>query len=582
MFRGLTLLLLTPMLLAAQNAQQPGTTDTRQPGSVTGRITDAISGDGIAGASVHLFPRSGGPPGGSQLTSITSLDDGSFHFDHIAPGTYVLLANHANYLMSFNRSETLTVNEGQQLTSITIQMNPLGTMSGKVVTGNGRPLAGINVELFSAFYQRGTLQLRRVQNSSSNLRGEFFIQHVTPGKYYLAAGAPAEPSRRRMKRSEEKTAKPPAPIKNSEGIELNFIRTYYPKATAIESASLIEVAAGASTPDLEIQLQRAETFHIRGKVEGLQANALQQAPMLSLTPRGTSQHSGLGRTVPAQADGSFTIDKVPSGSYTLWLLGSYAGGQNPNWRGARSRVLGRQDVDVNAADVSELSLALMPPINLTGQVTQVNAPAGNTGQGQPFRVMLTSAAGQPGMSALGPVPVDANGGFSLQNLEPGAYMVRLLGVPPGMYVQSVTLNRQDVMTNGMDLSQGGGGELQITLRGGAAEVDGTLSSSGASQGVTGTVLLVPETIPVDGSGVLMASLATGGTFAVKSVPPGHYSAFAIEHWTTIWQNPEFLRSMQREGTSLDVQENGHAQVQLPFLTMDQVQADASRVGLTAQ
>ena len=576
MGRAFTILLLAP-LLSGQVIQQPGAASTRPPGSVAGRITDAVSGNAIAGASVHLFPR-----GGGQTASITSLEDGSFHFDSVVPGTYVLLAEQPSYQMSFNRSETLTVNDGQQVNSIAMQMNPLGTMSGKVLTEGGRPLAGINVELFSAFYQRGTLQLRRVQNTSSNLKGEFSIQHVAPGKYYLTGGAPAEPSRRRSRSDDEKVAKAPSPIRNADGTELNYVRTYYPKAATLESASLIEVAPGASNADLDLQLKRAETFHVRGKVEGMQAGALQHIPMLALAPRGTSAFGGLGRTFAAHEDGSFAIDKVQSGSYTLYLLGSYAGGVEPSRRASRSRLLGKQDVDVNGSDVSGLALSLLPAVNLTGRVIQVNGTSGSPGQAQQLRVIL-QPAGQAAVGSFSNAVADASGAFAFQDLEPGEYMVRVLGVPVGMYVHSVTLNRQDVMTSGMDLLQGGGGELQITLRGGAAEVDGSLSSSGGgSQGVTGTVLLIPETIPVDGSGVLLGSLATGGTFAVKSVPPGHYSAFAIEHWTTIWQNPDFLRSMQRDGTPVDVQENGHAQVQLPFLTMDQVQADASRVGLSAQ
>jgi len=159
--------------------------------------------------------------------------------------------------------------------------------------------------------------------------------------------------------------------------------------------------------------------------------------------------------------------------------------------------------------------------------------------------------------------------------------VQVANKPAGMYVQSITLNHQDVTSNGVDFSQGGGGELQITLKSGAAEVDGTLSGDGAQQAATGVALLVPEAVLADGSGVLVGNVRAG-VFSIQNVPPGRYLGFAVPQWSSIWQNPEFQREMQRAGTPVEVQENAQAHLELRLLSTDDMESAASRLGLSSQ
>jgi hypothetical protein len=278
-----------------------------------------------------------------------------------------------------------------------------------------------------------------------------------------------------------------------------------------------------------------------------------------------------------KSDGSFSMSGVPSGSYTLWLVGSYGAGAGQNRRYGRRRVLAREDVDVNGSDVNDIVISLLPPVNLTGNVVLLNTPA-NANVSQ-LRVTLQPSS-QTAMGSFQTVAVDADGGFSIQDLEPGEYMVHVVNIPTGMYLQSVMLNRQDVTTSGIDLSQGGGGELDVTLKTGVAEVDGIVAAGTDGAPASGFALLVPETLAADGSGILTARIAQGGTFMVTNVPPGHYLAFAVQQWSGIWQNLDFLRATQRQGASVEVQENSHAQVTVPLMTTDQVQTAASALGLS--
>jgi Carboxypeptidase regulatory-like domain len=575
-------LLLVSILCCALFAQNPAS--PVNPGSVAGRVVNSQTGDGVSGASLHLFPRGGTVKAGAQPANTVSLDDGSFRFDSVAPGTYILFATQSNYANGSTSAQTISVSEGSQVAGVTVQLNPLGSVSGKITDEQGGPVPGASLQLFVALNTRGKIQLRRVQNATANANGEYFFKRVAPRKYYIAADLSREAQPQSKTKPRSQPGNEPQ-VDTPDSDLLHMIRTFYPKAPNLESASEIEVTAGASLGDVNIQIQRAATFSIRGKIANLLPDGLQKNSTLELVPRDSAPGSGLGRSVRSQPDGSFSIGGVQSGSYTLWLMGKYASGGTQNrdafitsYGGRRQRLLARQEVDVNGSNVDDVVLSLMPPVNLTGHFILQNAPV--SANGLQLRISL-QPIGQVAFGNFQMVTADNSGAFAVQDLAPGDYMVRVLNPPTGMYVGSITLNRQDVTTSGMDLSEGGGGDLEVTLKSGVGEVDGTLTANTGST-ASGTAVLVPQTLAPDGSGVLMGAVAATGTFTIANVPPGHYFAFAVPQWTSIWQNVDFLREMQREGTSIELQANGHAQVELSLLSNDQLEAVASRLGLSLQ
>lgn len=175
--------------------------------------------------------------------------------------------------------------------------------------------------------------------------------------------------------------------------------------------------------------------------------------------------------------------------------------------------------------------------------------------------------------------VAADGSFAIDDVAPGEYTMRVAGAPTGTYVKAILYNRQDITLTGVDLTQGGGGEIDVVLRTGTGEVDGAISDATARATM---MILAPETVGQDGSGVLLANLQANGNFVVRNAPPGRYYAFAVESWSPVWQNADFLRQMQNQGATVDLAENGHVQVELPVITAEQAQAAALPLGLTAR
>jgi len=523
----------------------------------------------ITGATVNLFPQaSRGLAAMPQATSTQS--DGSFRFESVPSGTYFVVANQSSYADS-GPGLRVKVDPGQQVSNIAVQLQPLGTISGRVLDPDGNPVAGANVTMFGTYDWRGQSQLRIMQTTSTGDKGDYLLKKVAPGRYFVAAEPLTQPATNSDKNAVA-TSEP-----SPQDAEYELVRTFFPKSLSLDGAASLDISPGQDASDTTIHLQRAATHHVKGRMEAVMTDATQNA-IVSLTPRGALPFTGLAKTVKPEKDASFAFDHVTNGSYTLWLVGS-SGDRGPERnRGRGRKLLARQEIEVNANDLSGIVLAVLPPITLTGRITL------DTGPEQTFASVRVGfvPAGDVTFGTFLTVNANADGSFAVQNLDPGEYRIVVSNVPGGSYVQSVQYNRQDVTTSGLNLSEGGGGEIEVALRMGAAQVDGMVTASNDNPDASGAVVLVPDSVAPDGSGTLMAAVQAGGMFTIRNVAPGHYTAFAIDRWTAVWQNIPFLREIQREGTSLNVDENGHAHIQLQKLPETDVQQTASRLGLNAQ
>ena len=567
------------LLIALQAAVLLGQSGapTGVPGTIEGRVSNAITGEPIGGAAVHLYPlgRRGGMV--SQAQTAAAQQDGIFRFESVPQGNYFLSAEASGFVTAGGRwrAERLAVDSGQQITGVVVQLNPQGAIQGKVLDENGRPMPGARVRAYATYAMRGRLQLRRGPSTSADKAGEYVLKNLNPGRYYLSA-EPARPARRPGGQTQPTAAEPISP-ERAEMPEpgLGFVRTFYPGSLDVQSATPFEIVPGQPVAEANILLRRAATYQIRGSV-GQADGAVGHATVL-LSPHGTLDSNVLGTSSRVAKDGTFEMKGVLPGDYTLWLIGTYAPGEMAPRRHGGFRLLARQDVDVTASDLGGVALSLTPPVNLTGHVTAEGIdPQRLSG----LRVNFVPA-GQVMVGSFQSVAIDGSGNFAAQNLAPGEYAVRVNNPPAGTYVKEVSYNRQDITLSGLDLSYGGAGEIEVVIRAGAAAVSGRIQGDSAGSTGAAVVVLVPDNLASDAYRTLTGPVTTG-TFAVADVPPGHYYAYALERWNSVWQNTDFLQEMQREGTSVDVEENGHAQVQLSLTTEQEVELTAARLGLAAQ
>ncbi len=177
----------------------------------------------------------------------------------------------------------------------------------------------------------------------------------------------------------------------------------------------------------------------------------------------------------------------------------------------------------------------------------------------------------------------ADGAFTLDNVFPGKYYVET-STPAGTYLKSVRFGQQEIHEKELDLTQGASGDLEIVFRYGAAEIDGTVQASGSSQTsqppASASIVLIPDVLNADGSGMHFSDGSQGGAFTLKQIPPGHYRVYAFEQIDrNQLQNPDLQKQLQGMGTEVEVQENDKKQVQVPLISADQLNQVYARLGI---
>ncbi len=371
---------------------------------------------------------------------------------------------------------------------------------------------------------------------------------------------------------------PPLPGKP----DIRPVRTFYPEATTLEAALPVQVGPGQEVTGINIRLQTAATYHVRGKIAGALPDDDDERLRIMLTPRTDDSGSTwffFGGRSNVKKDLTFDADGVAPGPYNL-VLTSF---------GSHRQSLGMQPVDVGAGDVNDVVFNIVPPGELRGLIRIEGTPPANAAQPNLSSVRLSLTT--TGFGRYARATAKADGTFILEDVGPAKYDFHVSPVPNGTYLKSVLLGGQDVLGRELDFTQGASGRLEIVFRYGAAEVDGTVqnaSTTGNSNAqptspATALVALIPDTLRPDGSGIYSGNIDQNGSFAIRQVAPGHYRAYAFARADLdSLGNPELLKGIENLGTDLEVKENDHKQIQLPLIPAGDFRQILARLGMDEQ
>ena len=534
-----------------------GQTGTLQPGSMDGQVTNSLTGEPVGGAVLHLIPlryRSGDNQQQPQQASAQA--DGTFHFDSVLPGNYVVTAERAGFVPNQlnSKSRMVMVSPGQSLNGVLVSLTPEGSIVGKIEEEDGTAVPGARVEALAPLSTHGRASLKLYASVTADSHGKFSLGTLPPNDYYVMVEPP-----------------PPAEKKKPAKDGGDLVRTFFPRSIDIDGASSVGVTAGQSLPDITVRVRRTTTFHIRGKIADAASEAAPQNLTLAISPRGAVDSVSLTTKVPVTSNKAFDIGGLTPGAYTLRLTaGASASGRH-------DALLARQDVEIGAMNLDGVVLSVLPALTVSGQIRVEGA--GNPSL--PRVAVVARPLEDMSHATQGFATVERDGSFTISKLDPGPYVFHVFAPDSGMYLKSLALNQQDVLNKEADLSNVTSARLEAVLTPGAAEVDGTVQGTGDAP--VNTIILAPESIGPDGAGVLFSYSRRDGSFAFKNVPPGKYFGYAVQRGDpNLWQNPEFLQAMQAQGTSLEVGENSRQQVQLPLQPLEQVELAAGRLGLQAR
>src|SRR5579884_508457 len=247
-----------PVIAQVRTAASPQSDENRC--ALQGRITDALTGEPVAKATIQLRMRA--PYANAPVYSGTSEADGTYKFANVDPGPYNLNVSSSGYAdssygasLAIPTGAVLNLRPGQKLTKIDVVLMPLGTVSGRVTDENGNPAEKASVAVLGSVWYRGEIRYTLQNGARTDELGQFRISNIRPGKYYLMVLRLGPfPS----------TAVSRAPGKH----DIRPVRTYYPNALTLDSATPLTIKSGQQLTTMDIQLRNSATYHLRGQVSG--------------------------------------------------------------------------------------------------------------------------------------------------------------------------------------------------------------------------------------------------------------------------------------------------------------------------
>jgi hypothetical protein len=287
-------------------------------GTIEGIVCQIDGCQPIAGARISLEL-----PNSNEKRMVTSNENGAFHFSRLPAGRYELQAE-AKDFNPVAVMPLIALANGGRAEDITVYMRALGSISGRAIDENGRPLTMTHVEALVLEKDIHLATLGPVASTDTDERGEFHITGLSANEYLIR-------------------------------IKGEFPPTFYPDTTNPDAAERIVITGGTRITRIEIKLI-TRGVQVSGRFvsetgEPARASAY-LIPRMTATP--------ISRITFGSEDmnPTFQIRGVPPGSYYLYAVNDFKA--PPQWV--------RLPVDVADKDIENLTVRIARTGSINGRV----------------------------------------------------------------------------------------------------------------------------------------------------------------------------------------------------------------------
>jgi Carboxypeptidase regulatory-like domain len=444
------------------------------------------------------------------------------------------------------------------LPDILFKLTPAGAIRGRIDDEYGEPVAGVEVEALIPAEKAepsedeppaAGSELVPLGMAVTNDLGEYRVYGLPPGNYYISAidtGMPElpDPALRRngfMISSDGDTPKPTHPP------------VFFPGVLHRDEAETIALHAGEQArADFVLRTAKLGSVTGRALVNGTPVSgAWVQLRPVELA----SEFASLEYHSTTDSKGQFQITNVVAGPYIA--EGTYQASDTA------TRLSGHQKVEVLDTALVSIELHLRRGVAIKGVIQ--GGPGLTFEQQFTQRTIVWIQPVDDSDVSFGVGEVQKDGTFQANDLSEGKYSVQVTGLPDGWYVKSIVAGTQNLSDQGLTVAASSLPPLQITVRQGAAQLDGTVTD-GSSYVAGATVRLFREG---DQSRRInlspRAQTDQNGKFVVTDLAPGRYTVSAE-------LSPDDARALSFRKTgsaSVTLDENQHKSIEVRIKPQDQ-------------
>jgi len=511
--------------------------------SLAGHVVNSITGAPLRKAQVRLLREdpAPAPPGGAakpeEPPETISAADGGFSFSGLTPGAYRVYANRAGFLARFcgakdrsSQGQVLRLGPGEKRDDISIELIPLGVITGKVVDEDGDPVPGARVQIMVPVYSASGRELQPHGNNYTNDLGEYRLHSLEPRKYYLRA----DPLGGEMNGPRTRHA-----------LEA-LVGNYYPGSPEQSGAAPVQLIPGQQLNGIDFTLHMGHRVTISGRVA-----VPPGATNLMLT---YSQFSRDGSSMTnielSDAAGHFTVRGLVPGDYILGVRCNLAGDEY-------NALL---PVTVGSADIENLELHPAPPVEVTGSVRFEGPSSEKLASAS---IVLDAKLGH----SQSMTRIQNDGTFASRGLAPDVYHLEL-NTTAEAFLKEARWGDLNALESGLDLSAGtSASDVEIVVSTAVGSLDGTVQNDKQEALAGATVVLMSDAAfsgdaPYADSRFKGAKADPDGKFHITGLAPGRYRLMAWDDVdeSTARYDPDFVQQIASRGLLIEVGESEHKNV----------------------
>ncbi len=533
----LRVILAMGMLAAAAFAEQ----------TVEGHVVNSVTGAGIAGVGVRLFPA--GVMAGPRLYSGTTDAQGRFRIDGVKDGAYTVFYNARgfwNFPGIFDGSPAqppFQVTSGGDPVRLEVRLPPIGKISGRVLDGADKPVPNAGVVLrWESWACTLPVCVGFAPHATTNEKGEYSITDIeVPGAWLVSATAPASWPR------------PEYRPESGDDQPRGWAQTFYPGVTDAQLAARFMVQPGRELI-LDIKLAAVPMHRIRGRVLDVRGDPMPKATVtLSQGRKFLSP-----RQENTKEDGTFEFESITDDEWRLTATVTQDG----------IKLWTAQDVQLNGRSLENIELRLGAPFSLNGKIL-VNVPQGVPAPNAP-ELMLDFHAGifqpgDPGGTSYSRNNPSGKGDFTIKNLYPGPYQI--LQPPPPYFIDSIRLGDRDVAADSDLQILSGAQTLNVTYKvSGSGTVRGTVR--GKDDACNGAhVVLIPRNPWLRRTGFIRhATCDPSGGFEIPAIPGEYYGLAIASDSPTPWYAGVLDDGLIKQAISITVRADETTSVEMRPIT----------------